>query len=331
MALLWLPALDRDEHARSNPWAETSDPKGCLHTTEGGGWPVYDGWTIMPHATIMPLPGSGIRGRQHLPFSQGSFALRNTAGGVQTNRDFVFQFELIGTCNKGGLADEAGAYYWPDADDAVLADLYRKVIKPLSAAYGIPIRSQPWQAYPASYGPRGDTNTVRMSGPSFDGWSGWLGHEHAPENSHGDPGAFPWSRMLEVAQDMALSDSDLEKIEDRFNHALTTKRQVENLPVHAGDPQGDDYTVAGALAFGDRKHDTQSERQQADLDQGAAVIAAVAALQVQMTALTAAVAAIAAGNPDAITAAFAAGAAKLEEQLAALDVHITVGDDTPPA
>lgn len=313
MTLLWLPALDRNEHDRSNPWTETSDPKGCLHTTEGGSWPVYDGWTIMPHATIMPLPGKGIRGRQHLPFSQGSFALRNLTGGVQTNRDYVFQFELIGTCEKNGDAYKAGAYYWPDADDAVLADLYRKVIKPLSDAYGIPVRSQPWQTYPASYGARSGSNNVRMSGSDFDSWSGWLGHQHVPENVHGDPGMFPWDRMITASQgdDMPTVaefwEDDRIPVTATSTAATNPKWSPENALGRTVDRAEQTHTVVTTTS------------------------AQVAALATQVAALTAAVAAIASNSPDEITAAFETGRQALADQLAALDVHITVGDDGPPA
>jgi hypothetical protein len=193
--VLWLPAATRNYHARGNPWSSTTDPKGCLHTTETSGWPSYNGWAYHPHATIMPTPGRGVTVRQHLPFNQGAFALRNLSGGVQTNRDFVFQFELIGSCERGGPG-----YFWPNADDAVLKDLFRKVVKPLSDAFKIPLKAPTFQSYPPSYGARGKTNTVRMSGKAFDNYSGWLGHQHVPENSHGDPGAFPWARMLAVGQ-----------------------------------------------------------------------------------------------------------------------------------
>lgn len=190
-SLLWLPGATRDVHSGAvNPWSSTSQPKGVLHTTEGSSWPSYSGWTIAPHATVMPLAGSGVLVRQHIPFSSASFALENHAGGVQTNRAYAFQFELIGTCAKGGPG-----YFWPGADDAVLLSLYRKVIKPLSDAYKIPLHAPPFKAYPSSYGP---ANGVRLSGGAWTNFSGWLGHQHAPENVHGDPGAFPWARLVAV-------------------------------------------------------------------------------------------------------------------------------------
>lgn len=202
---IWLPGLVRDPHGRALAYTDTGEPKGCLHTTESPGWPTYRGWTVHPQATVMPIPGKGVHGRQHVPLNRAGFALRNLPGGVQTNTDRIVQVELVGTCEKNGAAHRAGAYFWPDADDAVLLDLYRKVIDPISRAMKIPMRepADGWQEYPPSYGdrrPDGRTNVVRMSGPEFDAYSGWLGHQHIPENIHGDPGAFPWGRMILLAE-----------------------------------------------------------------------------------------------------------------------------------
>lgn len=190
-ALLWLPDAIRDSHPRPFPWNETTDPKGCLHTTEGSGWPGYDGWTIMPHATVMPTAGKGVTVRQHLPFNQASFSLRHLDS-QPTNGDYVFQFELIGTSDPSAR----GMYFWPNADDAVLLDLWHKVIKPLDDAFVIPFRSRTFKAYPASYG---TSNGVRLSDAAFDTYSGWLGHQHVPQNDHGDPGLFPWERLVALA------------------------------------------------------------------------------------------------------------------------------------
>ena len=197
----WLPAATRAPGPAFLSWATTANPKGLLHTTEGGGWSSYNGWTEAPHATILPIPGVGVQVRQHIPFSQAAMGLVHS-GTPETNRAYVFQFELVGTC-----AGTAGLYDWTHADDAVLADLYRKVIDPLSMAFRIPIRALQFQAYPDSYGPRGVTNTVRLSSTEWLAYSGWMGHQHAVESLHGDPGAFPWDRMTATAGgDMPTAD-----------------------------------------------------------------------------------------------------------------------------
>lgn len=156
-------------------------------------WPTYSGGSVAPHATIMPSPGKGVDVRQHTPFSLFARGLVHIAGQPATNTyPYVFQFELVGTCAKGGPG-----YYWPNADDAVLADLYRKVIEPLNKAFSIPMNAPTWLHYsgnPSSYG----NSPVRMSVATFQGWTGWLGHEHVPENLHGDPGLFPWARLVSL-------------------------------------------------------------------------------------------------------------------------------------
>lgn len=272
MALEWLPAATRDPKGRTLNWSEKTDPKGCLHTTETSGWPGYQNWTVHPHATIMPKPGKGVEIRQNVAFSRASFSLRNLPGGVQTNTDYVFQFELIGTSEKGGPG-----YYWPGADDAVLLDLYQKLIKPLSQAYGIPIKAQTFQAYPASYGPRGKTNTVRMSGPTFDNYSGWLGHQNVPENVHGDPGAFPWARMMELAEETEMPSADevASALIPKLVTMIKERPIVRNKVLDPGDKEGAPWTIEGVLAAGDQKLDLHGRSLAAILAQGKEQTAAI--------------------------------------------------------
>lgn len=197
MAFLWLPEARRVEHDRGLTFTDAGEPKGVLHTTESPGRPSYDGWTVHPHMTVVPVPKTRVDVDQHIPFSHAGMALRNLAGGVQTNRDRAYQIELVGTSALGGPG-----YYWATADDVVLLDFWRKVIHPMSVGLAIPVRALEFQAYPSSYGdrrPDGRTNMVRLSGPEWDAYSGWCGHQHVPENIHGDPGAFPWARMMRLA------------------------------------------------------------------------------------------------------------------------------------
>ena len=166
-----------------------------LHTTEGMGWPSYGGGSSAPHATIRPIPGEGIEVREHIPFGQFAKALQNRPGGVQTNTSGVLQFELMGTCDERAASR---AYYWPKADDAVLRAL-ADYLRPIMATYGIPHTSDvTWKSYnrgqaPSSYGL---SNGVRMSFEKWMTFRGICGHQHAPENDHGDPGDFPIATLL---------------------------------------------------------------------------------------------------------------------------------------
>jgi hypothetical protein len=280
--MLWLPEATRDPHGRTLTWSSHRNPKGCLHTTETLGWPTYQSWTVHPHATVKPIPGKGVEIRQHVPFDQASFSLRNLPGGVETNRDYVFQFELIGTCDRGGQPFKAGAYYWPDADNAVLLDLHRKVIAPLSRAYDIPIHAPVFQAYPGSAGARdAPSNAVRMRGASFDDYTGWLGHQHVPENVHGDPGAFPWNRMNAMH---AASQEDIlatkAELRAEIIDVLKTEKLVPNKPTAAQLAENPNtpttfFTIVGALSNIEGDDDNRNTAINQKLD---AILGAVKAL-----------------------------------------------------
>ena len=167
-----------------------------IHTTEGMGWPGYSGGGDAPHATIQAIPGVGILVREHIPEEQYAKALMNLPGGVETNRRGCLQYEFMGTCDP---ASKARMYFWPEADDTVLkavADYLRsKMVR-----WAIPFQAPAFQAYSASYGPLGGTNKVRMSGSTWNAYQGIVGHQHVPENVHGDPGAFPVAKLIGFLQ-----------------------------------------------------------------------------------------------------------------------------------
>jgi hypothetical protein len=207
MSLLWLPDATKDERG-GFAWQVSCPTKGIIHTTEGPSWSDYPP-RYHPNATVKPIPGVGVQIRQHVPLNEASYALAHTAGTVATNGAHAIQFELVGTCDPHG---PKGAYFWPDADDAVLTDLWRKVIQPVSAAYGIKLKAPTFRPYPASYG----ANGVRFTEKEWLNWDGWCGHQHVPGgNDHGDPGAFPWDRLVQIANgddDMPLTDDDAAKV-----------------------------------------------------------------------------------------------------------------------
>jgi hypothetical protein len=163
-----------------------------IHTTEGMSWPGYANGGEAPHATIRAIPGVGILVREHIPETEYAKALMNLPGGVETNRRGCLQYEFVGTCDP---ASKDKMFFWPEADDVVIkavADYLRsKMVR-----WGIPFVAAQFQAYNASFGPRGGTNKVRMSGAEWNSFQGLVGHQHVPENVHGDPGAFPVVKLI---------------------------------------------------------------------------------------------------------------------------------------
>jgi hypothetical protein len=125
-----------------------------------------------------------------------------------TNGAHALQIELAGTCDPRG---PKGAYYWPEADDTVLRALWAQVGKPLADAFDVPLTAPTFKPYPAS----ADANGVRFTDSQWLAWSGHCGHQHIPGNDHGDPGAFPWDRLVQIANgddDLPLTDDDAAKV-----------------------------------------------------------------------------------------------------------------------
>lgn len=178
-----------------------------LHTTEGPSWPGYNGGATAPNYTGRPpLPNLDSAWRAHFPDEKSSRAMENRGGGVQTNTQNAVQVELLGTCdpahrkswNGKGIQHAGHDYvYWPDATDeqlkwlaAFVADMHKRHGLKLVAPFK-------FNAYPSSYGGnQGD----RMTFAEWNKFAGICGHQHVPENSHGDPGALNISKVISFAK-----------------------------------------------------------------------------------------------------------------------------------
>lgn len=170
-----------------------------LHTTEGYSWPSYEGGATAPNYTGLP-PVGGKRGhwRAHYPDNKSARALVNAPGGVETNTLNAVQLELIGTCDPKHKVSwgskKAGKDYvfWPDANDAQLKWLSR-ILAYFHKAHGLQlVAKKEFLPYPASYG----NSKVRLSFAEWRNSVGIYGHQHVPENVHGDPGNINIHRAL---------------------------------------------------------------------------------------------------------------------------------------
>jgi hypothetical protein len=200
----WLPGATRKPmHEDGFAWQANCPTKICWHTTEGFGLPSYPS-QYEPHFTVVPAAGKGVAVYQHIALTRAAYALKHT-GSAPTNGAHAIQIELAGTCDPHG---PKGAYYWPEADDTVLRALWVQVGKPLADAFHVPLTAPTFRPYPASAG----ANGVRFTDSQWLAWSGHCGHQHIPGNDHGDPGAFPWDRLVQIANhtedDMSQADID---------------------------------------------------------------------------------------------------------------------------
>ncbi|MGW5633956.1 hypothetical protein [Streptomyces sp. NPDC003832] len=201
---------------------------GVVHTTEGMSLPSYSGGAMAPTVTGVPdIAAKKIRWYQHFDVDESARALANKLGGVQTNTANAFQIELVGTCDDSKKTTwsgkQAGVHYlhWPTAPDWVLAEV-AWLVRWLHDYHAVPLTCvKDWLAYgkddrrpgitPASYG----ASPARMSFAEWGAFKGWCGHQHVPENDHGDPGSMNFARVIQLAKgdstqedDVALSDAD---------------------------------------------------------------------------------------------------------------------------
>lgn len=173
----------------------------ALHTTEGASLYDYEDGRSAPSVTALPdFNAQRLLWYQHFDVDESARALVNAPGGVQTNTANVFQIELTGTCDPAAHArwTRAGVQhiYWPEPPDWAIRDL-AWLMRWLADNHNIPLAGMPeWLPYPASYG----NSRVRMSFDRWRSFTGWCGHQHVPENDHGDPGALPFARILAAAK-----------------------------------------------------------------------------------------------------------------------------------
>lgn len=182
---------------------------GVIHTTEGTNLPGYGGGASAPNFTAVPdIANKKLKWYQHFDFDRSSRALLDRSGGVSTNRGNAVQIELVGTCDPKYKTSwgtrKAGVSYifWPAAPDWALQEL-AKFVHWAYKNHNVKLQSTvTWKAYPGSYGL---SNGVRLSGSGWNAYYGWLGHQHVPENDHGDPGNMNFARVLDYAKAMEIS------------------------------------------------------------------------------------------------------------------------------
>ncbi len=174
---------------------------GVLHTTEGTSLPDYDGGAEAPNITAVPdFANKRLIWYQHYAFDRSARALVNKPGGVQTNTLNVIQIELTGTCDPKTRDRWRNAgyqfIYWPEAPDWALNDLAEFMAWQYKNN-GIPLTGvSTWLPYPSSYG----NSSTRMSFAQWNAFNGWCGHQHVPENDHGDPGNIPFAKLIALAK-----------------------------------------------------------------------------------------------------------------------------------
>ncbi|MGM9380354.1 peptidoglycan-binding protein [Streptomyces antibioticus] len=177
----------------------------ALHTTEGRTLPDYGGGASAPTLTAVPdCKARKLKWYQHFDIDTSARALLNLSGGVETNTLNVCQVEKVGTCDPGtrtkwvkaGLEQNVDFVFWPDAPEWALAEV-AEFLAWMNRQHGVPLSGPAsWPAYPSSYG----ATKSRFTFAEWNAFKGVCGHMHVPENSHGDPGAIDFDRLIHLAK-----------------------------------------------------------------------------------------------------------------------------------
>ena len=300
-----------------------------LHTTEGVGLPSYDGGSMAPNLTaVADFAAQRLKWYQHFDIDRSSRALQNLAGGVQTNTLNVTQVELDGTCDyskreKWGSRVAGKDYiYWGNPPDWALRDL-ADFLRWLNANHKVPLTGPAmWLNYgpdsrrpgitPASYG----ASPARMTFAQWNAFNGVCGHEHVPENDHGDPGSLPFAKLIALAKGTTPPQEDDVPTADEIAAAVVTKLIAGGGVLENGDLdrvydrlfKRDDVLAApvDAADYATNKFWTFQTHVQDQTAKARATLALVTAQKATIDELVKAVAQLAAGQADLDPAAIVA-------------------------
>jgi hypothetical protein len=246
----WHPTARREPGNSAGSFLPGHPRKGLLHSTEGrsaaGAIATYRRNNSWPHFTEAP---EGLW--QHLPISVAARSLRNLSGGHETNRDGVIQIELVGTADRR-LASSWGDLYvggFPRNRLDSIAALMRWIEENGGVERTSSVR---FIAYPESYGAN---NGVRLNAGQWHAYSGWLGHSHAVENLHGDPGAIDIDYLLQLSSRPVPTPITDEEDDEMPNFIPYLATDIDPLDSNGNGsyplPEGVRNDQITAVSFGD--------------------------------------------------------------------------------
>jgi len=166
--------------------------KLALHTAEGRTMASLIN-TFKSNPTIASQLGLCWRERRKVQFISllhSGKALRNLSGGVQTNRDQVYQIEIIGFWTESPHIPDEGLQFIGEA----IAEVWLAT----GGAFQLSLGWKPLVGPEDGYTARVNA-PQRYSATEWDEFNQIAGHCNVPENEHTDPGKLNMDRILEFA------------------------------------------------------------------------------------------------------------------------------------
>jgi hypothetical protein len=184
---IFYPPADRKVQWYGQGNATVSPTKVLWHTTETkGGWPGYGNGGAAPNFTYDPWKHQW---RQHFPINGTARALANGSG-YSTNRQGVCQIEV--SCYSDPRYYNQYGYGIHQFDNQAYQDL-GDFSAFMRAEWGVPLEKT---RLPFVVVGKAQQKFTRNT---FTAFSGHCGHQHAPDNNHGDPGDWDMDRILAAA------------------------------------------------------------------------------------------------------------------------------------
>jgi hypothetical protein len=162
------------------------------HTTEGstalGAMSAYRANKSDPHFTV-----DATTIYQHIDTGVAARSLKNTSGGVQTNKDSAVQIEVVGFAGK-------------PKELKTLKNVER-LCRWIETAHGIP------KVWPNGFPKTGSTDPGghNRNPTNWDTKGGHYGHSHVPENDHWDPGYTKAELEIIMGGSLGLESVSLEE------------------------------------------------------------------------------------------------------------------------
>ena len=153
--------------------------KGVLHTTEGSTAPGAISAFVKNNSWPHWLVDFNGNVWQFIDSNKAARTLRNLSGGPETNREPVWQIEIVGFAAR------------PELMTIRQKDSLRKLMRWIEATHGV-LPVGPPLPFASHYGQSG----TRMNAAMWKSYSGWCGHSHVPENDHWDPGMINLPSLL---------------------------------------------------------------------------------------------------------------------------------------
>lgn len=243
----WLPGVERVNGNGSGSVLPGSKWSLLLHTTEGptieGAISALRSANAWSHFIFDPVKNRLI---QAVPMNQAARSLRSGGNFGKTNAARVIQVEIVGRAHE--------APFWSAEVNKNIGNMIRRIANVVPFDVSMPVQF---------YGDRSGFTVASESARQRMSWFNWYrfdaicGHQHAPKNSHWDPGEIQVGQILAAARQGSVAPKPPAWVAPKFPGYTLKEGQRSNdvavlklLLTAAGYGKGLDLSEKGVKTYG---------------------------------------------------------------------------------